>query len=71
MLRDSKRFYFKMDQAANPGLSKLQVQQEKERERKRQRAKKARKKAKEQVNGEANVDSNETEVGGVDSARKE
>lgn len=43
---------FKLDQAANPGLSKLQVQQEKERARKRQRAKKAKKKARLQTDAE-------------------
>ncbi|KAG8692731.1 hypothetical protein FRC09_010995 [Ceratobasidium sp. 395] len=71
MFRDSKRFRFKLDQVANPGLSKLQVQQEKEKERKRQRAKKARKKTKAQANREASINSNEAEVGSVDSARKE
>ncbi|KAH7340331.1 hypothetical protein B0J17DRAFT_650955 [Rhizoctonia solani] len=38
--------WLQLDQLANPGLSKLQVQQEKVREKKRQRAKKAKKKAK-------------------------
>ncbi|KAF8758377.1 RF-1 domain [Rhizoctonia solani] len=36
----------KLDQLANPGLSKVEVQQEKVRAKKRQRAKKAKKKAK-------------------------
>ncbi|KAG8763064.1 hypothetical protein FRC11_006258 [Ceratobasidium sp. 423] len=36
----------KLDQLANPGLSKLEVQQEKVRAKKRQRAKKAKKRAK-------------------------
>lgn len=43
----------KLDQIANPGLSKQQIQQEKARSRKRQRAKKAKKKARAQVGNEA------------------
>lgn len=37
---------FQLDHLANPGLSKLEVQQEKVRAKKRQRAKKAKKRAK-------------------------
>ncbi|QRW27300.1 RF-1 domain protein [Rhizoctonia solani] len=39
-------FNYQLDQLANPGLSKVEVQQEKVRAKKRQRAKKAKKKAK-------------------------
>ncbi|KAG9121925.1 hypothetical protein FRC07_001895 [Ceratobasidium sp. 392] len=58
----------KLDQAANPGLSKLQVQQEKERQRKRQRAKKARKKAKVKADEEAGVEERAAETRGADGA---
>lgn len=47
---------FKLDQMANPGLSKQQLLQEKARSRKRQRAKKAKKKARAQAGDEAAED---------------
>lgn len=48
----NRGFRVKLDQIANPGLSKQQVQQEKARSKKRQRAKKAKKKARAQAGDE-------------------
>ncbi|KAJ1310330.1 hypothetical protein OPQ81_007069 [Rhizoctonia solani] len=49
----------KLDQLANPGLSKLQLEQEKIRAKKRQRAKKAKKRAKQRAEGELGADNSE------------
>ncbi|KAG9104927.1 hypothetical protein FRC06_004994 [Ceratobasidium sp. 370] len=57
-----EKFCFKLDQMANPGLSKLQVQQQKVKERKRQRAKKARKKAEARADGVMSIDERAAEV---------
>ncbi|KAG9095863.1 hypothetical protein FS749_009584 [Ceratobasidium sp. UAMH 11750] len=60
----------KLDQMANPGLSKLQVQQQKIKERKRQRVKKAKKKAEARTNKDDGIDER-AEVRGAEGERKE
>lgn len=49
VIQSESRVLFQLDQMANPGLSKQQLQQEKARSRKRQQAKKAKKKARAQA----------------------